>query len=129
MPLQRSEPLTTMLAWNRQGPGRDGGAEHRSRLRTEPALYNSALRTDSLVEERTPMPFIGSGHLWLVLLELLVLGAIVYAVVAVVRRSGASMPPNHRECPACKERMRRDASICPHCRTPSEPWTPSAPPS
>lgn len=37
-PLQRSEPLTTMLAWNRQGPGRDGGAEHRSRRRTVPAL-------------------------------------------------------------------------------------------
>lgn len=28
-----------------------------------------------------------------------------------------------RECPACKEWMRGDASICPHCRTPSQPWS------
>ena len=67
------------------------------------------------------MPFIGTGHLWILLLELLVVGAIVYGVVAVVRRPSASMSRNQRECPACKERMRRDASICPHCRTPSTP--------
>jgi hypothetical protein len=29
----------------------------------------------------------------------------------------------HRECPYCKEAMRRDASVCPHCRHDSEPWT------
>jgi hypothetical protein len=29
----------------------------------------------------------------------------------------------YRECPHCKERMRRDARICPHCRNESEPWT------
>src|SRR5262249_7883847 len=28
-----------------------------------------------------------------------------------------------RECPFCKEHMRRDASVCPHCRRESEPWT------
>lgn len=28
----------------------------------------------------------------------------------------------YRECPSCKEQMRRDASVCPHCRTESEPW-------
>jgi hypothetical protein len=28
-----------------------------------------------------------------------------------------------RECPHCKEDMRRDASICPHCRAPSKAWT------
>jgi hypothetical protein len=27
-----------------------------------------------------------------------------------------------RECPSCKEAMRRDASVCPHCRRDSEPW-------
>jgi hypothetical protein len=33
------------------------------------------------------------------------------------------MVADRRECPAGKEWMRRDASICPHCRTASEPWT------
>jgi hypothetical protein len=28
----------------------------------------------------------------------------------------------YRECPHCKEQMRRDASMCPHCRTESQPW-------
>jgi hypothetical protein len=28
----------------------------------------------------------------------------------------------YRECPHCKESMRRDAKICPHCRQPSTPW-------
>jgi hypothetical protein len=28
----------------------------------------------------------------------------------------------YRECPHCKEQMRRDASTCPHCRTPSDAW-------
>ncbi len=30
--------------------------------------------------------------------------------------------PMYRECPYCKEAMRRDAEICPHCRQPSTPW-------
>jgi hypothetical protein len=29
----------------------------------------------------------------------------------------------HRECPHCKEPMRRDASVCPHCQRDSEAWT------
>jgi hypothetical protein len=29
----------------------------------------------------------------------------------------------HRECPHCKEPMRRDASVCPHCRNESPAWT------
>lgn len=29
----------------------------------------------------------------------------------------------HRDCPHCKEPMRRDASVCPHCQRDSEPWT------
>jgi ribosomal protein L7/L12 len=28
-----------------------------------------------------------------------------------------------RECPHCKEPMRRDASVCPHCRRESRAWT------
>jgi hypothetical protein len=27
-----------------------------------------------------------------------------------------------RECPHCKEQMRRDAGTCPHCRLESKPW-------
>ena len=35
----------------------------------------------------------------------------------------ASTPPNRlRECPHCKEPMRRDASVCPHCQRESEAW-------
>ena len=29
----------------------------------------------------------------------------------------------YRGCPSCRERMRRDASVCPHCRSATEPWT------
>jgi hypothetical protein len=28
----------------------------------------------------------------------------------------------YRECPHCKEAMRRDADTCPHCRRTSTPW-------
>ena len=31
-------------------------------------------------------------------------------------------PQAVRECPHCKESMRRDAGVCPHCRRESEPW-------
>jgi hypothetical protein len=31
-------------------------------------------------------------------------------------------PQLMRECPSCKEMMRRDASVCPHCRRESTPW-------
>jgi hypothetical protein len=66
---------------------------------------------------------IGVGHLWIWLVLILV----VAGIVAIVRRSGRrhvrSMTADRRECPACKEWMRRDASVCPHCHTASEPWT------
>lgn len=29
----------------------------------------------------------------------------------------------YRECPHCKEQMRRDATVCPHCRMQTEAWT------
>jgi hypothetical protein len=34
----------------------------------------------------------------------------------------AEAPKTHRECPHCKEPMRRDASVCPHCQRDSERW-------
>ena len=36
-------------------------------------------------------------------------------------RSGASR--TYRECPRCKEQMRRDAQVCPHCHNESSAWT------
>ncbi|MEA2435188.1 MAG: hypothetical protein QOG54_2645 [Actinomycetota bacterium] len=38
--------------------------------------------------------------------------------VAVHSGAGAT-----RDCPFCKEQMRRDASVCPHCRHASPAWT------
>jgi hypothetical protein len=35
---------------------------------------------------------------------------------------GTDAPAALRECPFCKEGMRRDASVCPHCRRESSPW-------
>lgn len=55
----------------------------------------------------------------------LVLAAIVTG--AVTDRSSAATANVatkwHRQCPHCKEEMRRDASVCPHCRSQSTPWT------
>jgi hypothetical protein len=28
----------------------------------------------------------------------------------------------HKECPHCKEQMRRDATVCPHCQRESQAW-------
>jgi glutaredoxin len=36
--------------------------------------------------------------------------------------ASASNPKAVRECPHCKEAMRRDASVCPHCRRDSDAW-------
>ncbi len=72
------------------------------------------------------MPFVSGGHIWLLFIDLLVLGVIVLAIAAVVRaisRRGSPAPDSRRQCPACREWMSREASICPHCRTPSDPWT------
>jgi serine/threonine-protein kinase len=36
---------------------------------------------------------------------------------------GEAAPALLRECPHCREAMRRDARVCPHCRRESTPWT------
>jgi hypothetical protein len=36
--------------------------------------------------------------------------------------TSASTAQMYRECPHCKEAMRRDAQTCPHCRQLSTPW-------
>jgi len=36
--------------------------------------------------------------------------------------SDEQTPIAMRECPSCKESMRRDASVCPHCRRESPAW-------
>jgi hypothetical protein len=67
----------------------------------------------------------------------LVLGVIGWVIIALLPplpgHPGQFMPGTttmlgtsaamYRECPQCKEQMRRDASLCPHCRSASEPWT------
>jgi hypothetical protein len=53
--------------------------------------------------------------------------ALVVASIALLRVGGerpqSSELPMRRECPHCREQMRRDASVCPHCRMESAPWT------
>ncbi len=54
------------------------------------------------------------------------LGAIALIVAGCVlaRRPSTPAPSRAavRECPFCREAMRRDASTCPHCRKESRPW-------
>lgn len=72
------------------------------------------------------MNVVGVGHVWVLLILVLIVVGAVAVVLLVVRSSRPGQPlklVDRRECPACREWMRRDASLCPHCRTPSEPWT------
>lgn len=41
------------------------------------------------------------------------IGVLVIAILPPLAPKGGS---SHRECPFCKEPMRVDASVCPHCR-------------
>ena len=49
------------------------------------------------------------------------LGPIGWIIIA-MQPAQANVSMN-RECPHCKEPMRRDASVCPHCQRDSAPWT------
>jgi glutaredoxin len=51
------------------------------------------------------------------------LGIIGVILVLVLNPPGEKTDATSRECPHCKEAMRRDASVCPHCQRDSEPWT------
>ena len=52
------------------------------------------------------------------------LGVLVAAILSDQRLVNAELKKvgAYRECPHCKENMRRDASTCPHCRNRSDPW-------
>lgn len=54
------------------------------------------------------------------------IGLIIIAVLgptsAVIAQQQQAELMEYRQCPHCKERMRRDAGTCPHCRLESEPW-------
>jgi len=39
------------------------------------------------------------------------------------RESPTAAMRMYRSCPRCKEQMRRDASVCPHCRSDTSAWT------
>jgi hypothetical protein len=47
----------------------------------------------------------------------------LYSMGTVLKVSGTAVwaPPTHRQCPHCKEAMRLEASVCPHCRLESDP--------
>lgn len=55
----------------------------------------------------------------------LFLGVIGIIVAAMSGGSASSEAEwtQHRVCPHCKERMKRDASVCPSCQRESKPWT------
>ncbi len=72
------------------------------------------------------MPFLGTGHIWVLLAFVAIVVVVFFLLVrriltSVQERTSLTLG-NRRECPACKEWMRRDARLCPHCRTESEPW-------
>lgn len=48
----------------------------------------------------------------------------VHKQTAAISKASAQAPDLnlYRECPSCKEHMRRDASVCPHCRRESPAW-------
>jgi RNA polymerase subunit RPABC4/transcription elongation factor Spt4 len=59
-----------------------------------------------------------AGWAWGLLLGWL--GVIIVAVLPATDRT--SLGRMYRECPHCKEGMRRDAGTCPHCHNSSTPW-------
>lgn len=50
------------------------------------------------------------------------LGLLGVLIAALSTPGGSGGQRATRECPHCKEAMRRDASVCPHCQRNSEPW-------
>lgn len=52
-----------------------------------------------------------------------ILGWVGVAIASILRSEWShDTAALYRECPFCKEDMRRDAVVCPHCRNDSEPW-------
>ena len=60
----------------------------------------------------------GAGFLLGLLLGIFGLLYVAFARPAPVRPDVSML----RECPYCKELMRRDASVCPHCQRESKAW-------
>jgi hypothetical protein len=54
-----------------------------------------------------------------------ILGIILAAVMTprAVKEKQAQQVAMMRECPFCKQQIRRDASVCPFCQRESEAWT------
>jgi hypothetical protein len=61
----------------------------------------------------------GRGGLLGVLLGVLL--SVIGLVIALVL-SDEARASTYRECPHCKEQMRRDAGTCPHCHSTSVAW-------
>jgi len=83
----------------------------------------------TIVARRREVPILGSVAVINLFLGWTLIGWVVSLAMAV--RSVATVtqpqqsippPPRYRECPHCKEEMRRDASVCPHCQRDSRAW-------
>lgn len=44
-------------------------------------------------------------------------------IIALLTKEEVAPAQRTRECPHCREQMRRDASTCPHCQKDSQPWS------
>jgi len=66
---------------------------------------------------------IGGGGAALLLGGLFLARRTTSVAVPVATGTTAASTSMHRECPFCKEPMRRDAGTCPHCRQDSPAWT------
>jgi len=71
----------------------------------------------------------GATALWVIgclLLWIVVFPVYLYKRTTVPLKGEPPLPSStgyeYRECPYCKEPMRRSAEVCPHCRNSSTPW-------
>lgn len=53
----------------------------------------------------------------MLLLLLILLGLLVYALLAELEKSREPLPPPAQSCPGCARPVAGDWLICPHCRT------------
>jgi hypothetical protein len=73
----------------------------------------------------TPRWVLGCILLWLVVFPIYLVKRTRVPLKDESRIASATVPGDpraYRECPHCKESMRRDAEICPHCRLQSPAW-------
>ena len=65
---------------------------------------------------------VGCVLLWIVVFPIYLFKRSKTVPKSAVSPTASAQPVAYRECPHCKEAMRRDASVCPHCRHDSPAW-------